>query len=100
MAVPEKHIYKISIKLNADLFEQFSFKKQQIYLCETLTKYNFLNIYELYIIEVVNEVLKQLKSNSPCAYLSTKINYDYNTRRETKGLLPATTHQTVMQEKV
>ena len=75
------------------------FKKPQNSLCEILTKYNIFNIYELYIIEVVNEVLRQLKSNSPCAYLSTKINYDYNTRRKAKGLLPATTHRTVMQEK-
>ena len=74
------------------------FKKSQNSLCEILTKYNIFNIYELYIIEVVNEVLKQLKSNSRCAYLSTKINYDYNTRRKAKGLLPATTHRTVMQE--
>ena len=75
------------------------FKKPQNSLCEILTKYNILNIHELYIIEVLNEVLKQLKSNSPCGNLSTKINHDYNTRRKAKGLLPATTHRTVMQEK-
>ena len=35
---------------------------------------NFQNKYEFYLIEVVNEVLKQMKSNSPCEYSFTNIN--------------------------
>ena len=61
--------------------------------------YNICNMYELYIIEVVNEVLKQLKSFSPCAYLFTNTNNNYNTRKKAKGLLLATTHRNLMQEK-
>ena len=90
-----ENIYKVQRRIIRAIF----FKKPQNSLCEILTKYTIFNIYELYIIEVVIEVFKQLKSNSPCAYLSTNINYDYNTRRKAKGLLPATTHRTVMQEK-
>ena len=90
---------EIIYKAQRRIIPAFFFKKPQIFLCEILTKYIIFNIYELYIIEIVNEVLKQFKSNSPWDYLSTNFNYDYNTRRKAKGLLPATTHRTVMQEK-
>ena len=99
MAVSEKHIQKTSIKLSAELFEPIFFKKSQNSFCEILMKYNYCNIYELSKIEVVNEVLKHLKSNSPCAYLSTNTNNKNNTGKKAKSLLLATTHRSVMQEK-
>ena len=90
-----KNIYKAHRRIIRAIF----FKKPQNSLCEILTRYTIFNIDELYITEVVNEVLKQLKSNSPCAYLSTNVNYDYNMRRKAKCLLQTTTHRIVMQEK-
>ena len=62
MAIPEKHLKNIE-KAQRRIIRAIFFKKPQNSFCEILTKYNIFNIYELYIIEVVNEVLKQLKSN-------------------------------------
>ena len=90
-----ENIYKAQRRI----IRAFFLKKPQNSLCEILTRYTIFNFYELYLTVVVNEVVKPLKSNSPCAYLSTNINYDYNTRRKAKCLLQATTHRTVMQEK-
>ena len=99
MAVPEKKQLENIGKTRRRILRVICFKKPQFFLCEILTKFNIFNNYELYIIEVVNDFLKQLKPNSPCAYLYTNIYFDYNTRRKAEGLLPATTQRTVMQEK-
>ena len=43
------------------------------------------------IVEVVKEVFKQLRLESPRVYLDTSLgSHDYNTRRKQKGLLPST----------
>ena len=73
-------------KAQRRILRGFFFQNTTRILVQVLTMYSTFNIYELYIFEDVNEVLKQLKSNSPYAYLSTNINFDYNTRRKTKGL--------------
>ena len=53
-----ENIYKAQRRIIRAKF----FKKPQNSFCEILTKYTIFIFYELYILEVVNEVLKQLKS--------------------------------------
>ena len=58
-------------------------------LKKTIEKHNFLTVSELYVLEVFNEVVQNLKHESPIDLLM-KVDdpYTYATRRTEKGLLP------------
>ena len=50
--------------------------------------------------EVVKEVFKQLRLESPRVYLDTSLSgHDYNTKRKQKGLLPSTYNRLVLKQR-
>ena len=54
----------------------------------------------MFIVEVVKEVFKQLRLESPRVYLDTSSSgHDYNTRRKQKGLLPSTYKRLVLKQR-
>ena len=58
------------------------------------------NFYEIFIVEVVKEVFKQLQLESPRVYVDTSlVDHDYNTRRKQKGLLPFTYNRLVLMQR-
>ena len=54
----------------------------------------------MFIVEVVKEVFKQLRLESPSEYLDTSlVGHDYNTTRKQKGLLPSTYSRLVLNQR-
>ena len=55
----------------------------------------------MFIVEVVKEVFKQLRFESPRVYLDTSLaGHDYNTRRKQKGLLPSTYNRLLPKQRI
>ena len=54
----------------------------------------------MFIVEVVKEVFKQLRFESPRVYLDKNLaTHDYNTRRKKRGLLPSTQNRLVLKQR-
>ena len=54
----------------------------------------------MFIVEMVNEVFKQLRLKSPRVYLDTSLaGHDYNTRRKQKGLIPSAYNRLVLKQR-
>ena len=67
-----KRALSISIKLSEEFFGLFSTGDNGT-LQNVYTKYNFFNVYEMFFVEVVKEVFKQLRIESPRLYLDTSL---------------------------
>ena len=91
MDLPIKRTLSLSIKLCEELSGLFSTDKKWEILQDVYTKQKFFNVYEMFNVEVVKEVFKQLRLESPRVYLDTSLGgHDYDTKRKQKGLLPST----------
>ena len=87
-------------KAQRRIFRAIFYRRKWDTLQDIYTKHKFLNIYEMFIAEVVKEVFKQLRFESPRVYLNnTLATHDYNTRRKQRGLLPSTHNRLVLKQR-
>ena len=87
-------------KAQRRIFRAIFYRRQWDTLQYVYTKHKFLTVYEMFIGEVVKEVFKRLRLESPRVYLDTSLGgHDYNTRRKQKGLLPFTYNRLVLKQR-
>ena len=80
--LPIKRTLSLSIKLSEEFSGLFSTENNGK-LYKTFTRNKLFNIYEIVIVEVVKEVFKQVRLESPRVYLDTSLaDQDYNTRKQ------------------
>ena len=72
-------------KAQRRIFRAIFHRRQWDTLQDVYTKHKFLNFYEMFIGEMMNEVFIQLRLESPRVYLDTSLGgHDYNTRNQSR----------------
>ena len=83
-----------------ELFEQCFSKKKSESLQNIIEDKNFLTVYEMYISELVIELFRQLRGNSPFDHMKDHfVPYEINKRRKSKSLLPVTIDRTQLKRR-
>ena len=99
-------VYGGTAKTNLEMIEKAQrriprvifYKKRWDSLQNIYERHNFLTVHELYVVELVRELFRQLRGKSPFDFVSGNyIPADVNTRRKAKGLLTISYARTILQ---
>ena len=101
-------VYGGTAKTNLEMIEKAQrrilraifYKKRCDSLQNIYERHNILTVHELYVVELVRELFRQLRGKSPFDFVSGNyIPADVNTRRKAKGLLAITYSRTILQRR-
>ena len=100
-------VYGGTAKTNLEMIEKAQkvlrvifYKKRCDCLQKIYERHNILTVHELYVVELVRELFRQLRGKSPFDFISGNfISADVNTRRKVKVLLTITYSRTILQRR-
>ena len=99
IAVQPKRIFNLPEMHKRELFE-ICFSKKSESLQNIIADKKFLTVNEMYISELVVELFRQLRGNSPFDHMKDCfVPYEINKHRKTKSLLPITTDITQLKRR-
>ena len=98
-AAPKTSLKKIEAAQKR-ILRAILFKKKFDSLRNDRLEYKFFTVFELYCLEVIEELFRQLQLASPSNFLQSDnvTNNSYNTRSKEKGLLRLHTSRTLIKQ--